>query len=183
MKTVISHYKEDVTKSLMKDFGFSSVMAIPKITKVVVNTGVGSLKDDNKRTHIIESLRAITGVNPLARKAKTSIASFKLREGQIIGYASTLRGKRMDDFLTKLIHVAIPRIRDFRGLSLGLIDNMGNLSIGFKDHTVFPEAGEEDVRSAFGLGVNIVTTAKTKDEARALFLGIGIPFIKEETVK
>jgi len=178
MKTFDKHYKEVVLPQLAKEGGYSNFMAVPKIEKVVINTGVGSVKDENKKKSIVESISMIAGLIPSPRKAKTSIASFKLREGQVVGYAVTLRGQRMRDFVSKLINVIIPRIRDFRGLDLNIVDSMGNMTIGFRDHTVFPETSEHDVRSAFGLAVTVTTTAKTKKEALALFLKLGFPFKK-----
>jgi large subunit ribosomal protein L5 len=149
-----------------------------KIVKVVVSTGIGSVKDEPKKEAILKSLTLIAGQKPQVNSAKKSIAAFKSREGMPIGYSVTLRGKRMRDFLEKLINVAIPRIRDFRGLDPKLIDNAGNMTIGVKEHIVFPETASEDVRSAFGLGVTIATKAKTKQEALELLKSIGFPFKK-----
>lgn len=181
MKTFEENYIGAVVPTLLKEGVYKNKMAVPKFQKVVISTGVGSVKDEAKKKAIIQSLAAITGSAVSSRAAKISIASFKLREGEIIGYAVTLRGKRMYDFLTRLINVTIPRIRDFRGLDQKIVDAMGNMTIGFKDHTVFPEAAEQDVRSAFGLAVTIVTSAKTAREARDLFVKSGFPFGKEET--
>jgi large subunit ribosomal protein L5 len=150
-----------------------------KIEKVVISTGIGSKKDDKVKIEAIEkSLILITGQKPKINKAKKSIASFKLRQGMPIGYSVTLRGQRMRDFLEKLINITIPRVRDFRGLDPKLIDGVGNLTIGFKEHIVFPEAGSEDVRSAFGVGVTIVTKVKTKEETLELLKSIGFRFKK-----
>ncbi len=180
MKTFDKKYKEVVLPELAKEGSYSNFMAVPRLTKVVVSAGVGSIKDENKKKSVSEGLSIITGLLASPRKAKQSIASFKLREGQVIGYAVTLRGKRMMDFVSKLVNVTIPRIRDFRGLDLKIIDSMGNMTIGFRDHTVFPETSEHDVRSAFGLATTITTTAKTKKEAQALLTKVGFPFKKEE---
>jgi len=149
-----------------------------KIVKVVVSTGIGSVKDEPKKESILKSLTLIAGQKPQTNQAKKSIAAFKSRQGMSIGYSATLRGKRMCDFLEKLINVAIPRTRDFRGLDPKLIDNAGNLTVGFKEHIVFSETAGEDVRSAFGLGVTIVTNAKKKEEALELLKSIGFPFKK-----
>jgi len=149
-----------------------------KIIKVIVSTGIGSVKDEAKKENIFKSLTFITGQKPKINQAKKSIASFKSRHGMPIGYSVTLRGQRMYDFLEKLINITIPRVRDFRGLNLNLIDQAGNMTIGFKEHIVFPEAAGEDVRSAFGIGVTIVTNAKTKEEASELLKLIGFPFKK-----
>jgi len=149
-----------------------------KIIKVIVSTGIGSVKDEAKKENIFKSLTFIAGQKPKINQAKKSIASFKSRQGMPIGYSVTLRGQRMFDFLDKLINITIPRVRDFRGLNLNLIDQAGNMTIGFKEHIVFPEAAGEDVRSAFGIGVTIVTNAKTKEEASELLKSIGFPFKK-----
>jgi large subunit ribosomal protein L5 len=165
-------------KTLSEQFGYKNVLQAPKIVKVIVSSGVGSAKDKN-RVQVVESrLARITGQKPAARAAKASIAQFKMREGDIVGYQVTLRGARMYDFLDKLIHIALPRTRDFRGLSAGAIDEMGNLTIGIKEHSIFPEAAEEDLKDVFGFAITIVTTAKTKEEAEAFFRHIGIPFKK-----
>ncbi|MCX6731576.1 MAG: 50S ribosomal protein L5 [Candidatus Parcubacteria bacterium] len=149
-----------------------------KIIKAVVSTGIGSAKEDAKKENIFKSLTLIAGQKPKVNQAKKSIASFKSREGMPIGYSVTLRGQRMYDFLEKLVKITIPRVRDFRGLSPDLIDQAGNLTIGFKEHIVFPEAAGEDVRSAFGVGVTVVTKARTKEEALELLKLIGFPFKK-----
>lgn len=165
-----------VTPEMNKKFGYKNALAIPKITKVVLSVGVGSFKDEAKKELALKAFTKIAGQKPLANKAKKSIASFKLREGMIVGHSATLRGDRMYDFLEKLVNVTIPRVRDFRGLDKKLVDETGNMSIGFKEHISFPESAEEDVRSAFGLGVTIVTTAKSKEEALELLKLAGFPF-------
>ncbi|TSD02319.1 MAG: large subunit ribosomal protein L5 [Parcubacteria group bacterium Athens0714_24] len=157
---------------------FKNVMAAPKILKVVISTGTGSAKDDNRKTSIEKSFIAIAGQKPKVNKAKKSIATFKLRQGMPVGYTATLRGQRMHDFLEKLINVSIPRVRDFRGLNSKIIDDNGSMTISFKEHIVFPEAGEEDVKSSFGLGVTIVSSAKKRGEAQELFKLLGFPFKK-----
>lgn len=150
-----------------------------RINKVVVSAGIGAKKDDKEKMESIQkSLSLITGQKPKINQAKKSIASFKLRKGMPIGYSVTLRGKRMYDFLEKLINISIPRVRDFRGLTSDLIDEAGNMTIGFKEHIVFPEVSKEDIKSAFGLGVTIVTNAKTKEEALELLKLLGFPFVK-----
>lgn len=151
-----------------------------RIIKVVVSAGIGSRKDDKEKMESIEkSLSLITGQKPKVNQAKKSIASFKLRQGMPIGYSITLRGKRMYDFLEKFINIAIPRMRDFRGLSPDLIDEAGNITIGLREHIVFPEVSKEDIKSAFGLAVTIVTDAKIKEEAFELLKLSGIPFFKK----
>ncbi len=163
-------------KTLGEQFGYKNALQAPQIVKVVVSSGVGSAKD-KARVQIVESrLARITGQKAAPRAAKASIAQFKMREGDVVGYQVTLRGARMYDFIDKLIHVALPRTRDFRGLSAGAIDTMGNLTIGIKDHTIFPETADEDLKDVFGIAITIVTTGKTKAEADAFFRHIGIPF-------
>ncbi|PCI28478.1 50S ribosomal protein L5 [Candidatus Kaiserbacteria bacterium] len=165
---------------LKKQFGYTNKMQTPKLTKIVVAAKVGSMKEKNKIELVIDRLAQITGQKPKANVAKKSIATFKLREGTIIGHSVTLRGKRMGDFLDKLIHIALPRTRDFRGLNVSGIDEMGNYSIGIKEHTIFPEAADEELRDVFGFGITFVTTAKTKEEAEALLRELGLPIKKEE---
>lgn len=162
----------DALKGTMGD---TNIMQAPKITKVVVSTGVGKIEDKQKRKLIEDRLARITGQKVSGRPAKKSIASFKLREGEIIGYQATLRGPRMHDFLFKLIHLALPQTRDFRGLPVSAIDDMGNYTVGVKEHTIFPETADEEVKDVFGFAVTIVTTAKTRKEAEALLRHIGLP--------
>lgn len=178
MVSIKEKYNKEVVPDMKKKFGYKSVFAVPKITKVVIGTGTGKVTDDARRQAIEKSFTLIAGQKPKANAAKKSIAGFKLREGMPIGFSATLRGQRMYDFLDKLINVAIPRTRDFRGLKTELIDDMGNLTIGFKEHIIFPETSGEDIRSVFGVGVTIVSNAKTKEEALELFKLIGVPFKK-----
>jgi large subunit ribosomal protein L5 len=163
-------------EALKEGFGYKNVMASPRITKIVVSSGVGKAKDKNRNKMVEERLARITGQKPSARPAKQSIASFKLREGDIVGFQVTLRGDRMFDFLDKLIHIALPRTRDFRGLTAKAIDDMGNLTIGIKESSIFPETSDEDLKDVFGLAITIVTTAKSKAEAEAFFRHVGVPF-------
>lgn len=169
--------------ALAEDFGYTSPMQGPRISKVIVSSGVGK-KRDKKQLEVIEDrLAKITGQKPSARPARVSIASFKVREGDTVGYQVTLRGARMYDFIDKLIHIALPRTRDFRGLSAKAIDEMGNLTIGIREHTIFPETSDEDLKDVFGLAITIVTTAKSKAEAEAFFRLIGMPLIVDSGVK
>jgi len=161
-------------EALSGDFGYTNRMSAPRIVKVVVSSGVGKA-DKNRKATVEQRLARITGQKPSPRAARQSIASFKLREGEIIGYQVTLRGARMYDFLDKLIHIALPRTRDFRGLNATAIDDMGNMTIGIKEHSIFPETAEEDLKDVFGLAVTIVTTAKDKKEAEAFFRHLGVP--------
>jgi large subunit ribosomal protein L5 len=165
---------------LKKERGDVNVSTVPKIVKVVINSGVGSKKDKKFSEIILDRLAKITGQKAAARPAKQSIASFKVREGDVVGYAITLRGHRMYNFLDKLINVAIPRMRDFKGLNRTSVDSMGNCTIGIKEHTIFPEAAEEDLKDVFGFSIAIVTTAKTKKDAEMLLEQIGIPFVKKD---
>ena len=160
---------------LKTDFGYTNVMQAPRVEKVVVSVGTGRVQDKAKIALIQDRLAQITGQKPAPRPAKKSIASFKLRQGDIIGYQVTLRGARMMHFLDKLINLALPQTRDFRGLKVTAIDDMGNYSIGIKEHTIFPECGDEELRDVFSLSITIVTTAKTKKEAEAFLRHIGLP--------
>jgi len=170
-------------KTLKDIFGYKNIMQTPRITKVIVSTGVGSTKDKDKVKLIPERLAKITGQKPAQRAAKKSIATFKLREGDIVGYAVTLRGQRMHAFLDKLLNVVLPRTRDFKGINRTSIDEMGNLTIGIKEHTIFPETSDEELRNVFGLSITITTTANTREEAEKLFEEMGVPFKKKEENK
>lgn len=162
-------------EALAENFGFKNRMSSPRILKVVVSSGVGKA-DKNKMEVVAKRLATITGQKPSARAAKQSVASFKVREGDIVGYQVTLRGARMYDFLDKLIHIALPRTRDFRGIPLSVIDDMGNMTIGIREHTIFPETADEDLKDVFGMAITVVTTAKGKPEAEAFFRHLGVPF-------
>lgn len=161
--------------ALRAPFGYTSPMQGPRLKKVVVSSGVGKKRDPKQVALIEDRLMKITGQKPAKRAARMSIASFKLREGDTVGLQITLTGTRMYDFLDKLIHIALPRTRDFRGLSATAIDEMGNLTIGIREHTIFPETSDEDLKDVFGLAITIVTTAKDKAEAEAFFRHIGVP--------
>ena len=158
--------------------GYKNPMQIPRITKAVISTGVGSFKDKAKFKVVEDRLARITGQKPAPRGAKISIASFKSRTGDTVGYQVTLRGKRMFDFLDRLVHIALPRTKDFRGLSPDAVDEMGNYTLGIKEHTIFPETSDEELKDVFGLAVTIVTTAKSKEEAIALLTHLGFPLKK-----
>ena len=171
-------------EALKGEFLYKNVMQAPKVEKVVISTGVGKIDDKNKLTLIQDRLAQITGQKVSARPAKQSIASFKLREGEIVGYQVTLRGPNMFSFLDKLIHVALPQTRDFRGLKATAIDEMGNITIGIPEHSIFPETVNEEIRDVFGFAITIVTTAKSKKEAEALLRYIGLPLkVQDETKK
>lgn len=166
-------------ESLKGPLGYRNVMQTPRLEKVVVSVGVGKIDDKAKKELIVERLARITGAKPSPRPAKQSIASFKLRQGDIIGYQVTLRGARMHHFLDKLIHIALPQTRDFRGLKPTAIDEMGNITLGIREHTIFPETADEDIRDVFSLAITIVTTAKSKKDAEAFLRHIGLPLQKE----
>lgn len=170
--------QQNAFKALKESQGYTNVMRTPRIVKVVVSSGTGKAKDKNRNTLVSERLTTILGQKPSPRSAKQSIAQFKSREGDLIGFAATLRGERMYSFLDKLIHIALPRTRDFRGIAETAVDDMGNITIGIKENTIFPETSDEDLKDVFGLAVTIVTTAKTKAEAIAFFTYLGIPFKK-----
>ena len=172
--------KKNTFKVLKEKLGFSNVMQTPKVQKVVVSVGTGSTDDKNKIKLIEDRLMKITGQKPLINKAKKSIATFKLREGDPVGYQVTLRGPRMSDFLDKLIHIALPRTKDFRGLSASGIDEMGNYTLGIKEHTIFPETSDEDVRDIFGMSITVVTSAKDEKSAEELLRYIGLPLSKTD---
>lgn len=186
MKHLTVKEKEIEAFSKMKDiFQYKNAMAAPKMLKVVINVGTGTMvkKDKNKNEAVADRLAKITGQKTALRGAKQSISSFKIRQGDPVGVVVTLRGKRMFAFLEKLINVALPRTKDFRGISRNAVDNVGNLTIGIKEHTIFPETADEDIRDVFGLSVALVSTAKNKKEGLAFFEILGIPFKKGEGKK
>ena len=173
--------KTKITKgfdALKKDHGYKNKMQSPRIMKVVISTGTGSYKDKNKMKVVEDRLMKITGQKPSARGAKVSIANFKSRTGDVVGYQVTLRGNRMYDFLEKLIHISLPRTKDFRGISPLAVDEMGNYTLGIKEHTIFPETADEELKDVFGMAVTIVTSAKSKKEARDFLEYLGFPFKK-----
>ena len=176
---VKKQYDEEVVPFLMKKFGYASVMQVPKIEKIVINTGLGDIKDNQKSMQMVENeLKIITGQKPIYRKATKSFANFKLREGMPVGLKVTLRGKRMWDFYDKLVSIALPRVRDFRGVSDKAFDGRGNYSMGLKEQLIFPEIVYDQVEKIRGMDVCVVTTAKTDEEARELLRALGMPFKK-----
>lgn len=177
METTHTRIKSAYT-ALKGEFGYKNVMQSPKIEKVVISVGTGRVQDKAKIALIQDRLAQITGQKASPRPAKQSIASFKLREGDIIGYQVTLREARMMHFLDKLIHLALPRTRDFHGLKVSAIDEMGNYTLGIKEHTIFPECGDEEIKDVFSLAVTIVTTTRNKKESEALLRHIGLPLKK-----
>ncbi len=162
-------------ESLKSGFGYTNVMQAPKVTKLVVSCGVGSVKDKKRLELILGRIERITGQKVAIRNTTKSIANFKTRAGDLAGYQVTLRGERSVSFLQKLIHIVFPRVKDFRGLNPKSIDEMGNITIGMKEHTVFPETNDEDAKDVFGLAITIATTAKSAKEAEAFFRYIGLP--------
>ncbi|PIT90799.1 MAG: 50S ribosomal protein L5 [Candidatus Komeilibacteria bacterium CG10_big_fil_rev_8_21_14_0_10_41_13] len=177
-------YQKEVTAKLKEEYGYTNNFEVPRILKVTLNVGIGKSKDDPKFAETAENtLKRITGQSPVYTISKKSIAAFKLREGMKVGLKVTLRGQRMWDFLEKLIGVALPRVRDFRGLSVNIVDQKGNLNLGFREHIVFPEIKSDEVEKLHGLEVAVTTTAETKEEGIALFKYLGFPFKEEESKK
>ena len=179
MARMKTYYKETVAPALMKKFGYKSVMQVPKLDKIVVNVGCGEAKDDQKKIDAIMSdLSQITGQKPVVCKAKKAIANFKLREGNIIGVKVTLRDQKMYEFLDRFFNIALPRVRDFRGINPNSFDGRGNYSVGLKEQLIFPEIEYEKIDAIRGMDINFVTTAKTDEEARELLALMGAPFAK-----
>jgi large subunit ribosomal protein L5 len=173
------HYQKEVRSKLQAEFGIKNPMAIPKVEKVVLNMGMGEAISNAKILDTaVEELATITGQKPVVTKAKKSIASFKLREGQSIGTMVTLRGEKMYEFLDRLINVALPRVRDFRGVPTKSFDGRGNYTLGIRDHLIFPEIDAGKVDKSKGMNITIVTTAKNDEQARVLLRELGMPFGK-----
>ena len=172
-------YNKEITASLMKEYNYSSKMEVPKLEKIVVNMGVGDGAHDTKFIEAaVKDLEAITGQKPVVTKARKSIAGFKLREGQPIGCKVTLRGENMYNFMDKLIKLALPRVRDFRGISKTAFDGRGNYTLGIKEQLIFPEIDYDQVVKVMGMDIVFVTTAKTNEEALHLLNAFGLPFRK-----
>lgn len=173
--------KEKISKSysaLKTEFGYKNKMQAPKIQKVVVSAGVGSFKDKKKIDIAFDRITKITGQKPIKKGAKQSVASFKVRQGDIVGMQVTLRGQRMYDFLDRLINISLPRTKDFRGISDSGIDNMGNYTLGIKENTIFAESSDEDLKDVFGMSVIVVTNIKNKKETKSFLTHLGFPFKK-----
>lgn len=175
MPSLQDKYKNEVISAMRAKFGYKNVMAVPRIEKVVVNCGVGRFREEKEREEIQKFLALITGQKPSPRQAKKAISSFKTRKGIIVGYQVTIRGKRMWDFISRLINIALPRTRDFQGIPEKSFDPKGNLTIGIKEHIVFPEIVGEDYRFLFGLEVTVVTTAQKREEGIELLKLLGFP--------
>jgi large subunit ribosomal protein L5 len=176
---LLKRYREEIVDELTRAYDYDNIMEVPRVAKVVVNIGVGEAKDDAKVLEAaVRDVREITGQQPQTIKSRKSVAAFKLRAGQTVGIKTTLRGRRMWYFLEKLITVALPRIRDFRGISDTGFDGRGNYSLGLREQIIFPEINYDRIDKIRGLEVSIVTTAKSDDEARALLTQLGMPFQK-----
>ena len=180
MNRVLEHYKTNVISELTEQFKYTSVMQVPKLVKIVINMGVGdSISNSKLLDAAVEDLAQISGQKPLITKAKKSIAVFKLREGMPIGAKVTLRGERMYEFYDKLVSIALPRVRDFRGVNPNAFDGRGNYTIGIKEQLIFPEINYDKVLKIRGMDICIVTTANTDEEGRALLTKLGMPFAKK----
>ena len=181
MNRMHEQYNKEVIPALRKSFDFKNIMQVPRIEKVVINIGVGEALDNPKTLEAaVSDLTIITGQKPVMNKARKSIANFKLREGRLIGAKVTLRGDRMWSFLDRLVNTALPRVRDFRGVSANAFDGRGNYTLGLRDQLIFPEIEYDKIDKLRGMEVTIVTTAKTDDQARSLLKLLGMPFSKKE---
>jgi large subunit ribosomal protein L5 len=170
-------YKQKIVSSLIEEFGYKNIEQVPKLVKISVNRGVGEASKNSKELDInLEELSLIVGQKPTINKASKSVAGFKIRDGMAIGTSVTLRNDQMYTFLTKLIHIVLPRIRDFRGINPNGFDGRGNYNLGLKEQLIFPEISYDDVNQIRGLDISIVTTAKTDEEARSLLKLFGMPF-------
>ena len=179
MPKLIQEQQKTAFETLKKDFGWTNVMQAPKVTKVVVSVGTGRMaKDKGKVELVADRLAKITGQKPASRGAKQAISTYKTRIGDKVGYQITLRGKRAEDFLNRVVHIALPRTKDFKGLVTSAIDEMGNYTLGVREHTVFPETADEDIKDIFGMAVTVVTSAKNKKTAEAYLRHLGFPFKK-----
>jgi large subunit ribosomal protein L5 len=176
---LLTLYRDTVVKDMTKEFDYGNVMQVPRIDKVVINVGIGEAKDNDKALDAaVGDVTTISGQKPQLVKARKSVAAFKLREGQTVGIKTTLRGRRMWYFLDKLLNIALPRIRDFRGVKLDGFDGRGNYSLGLREQVVFPEVDYDKIDKLRGLEVSIITTARNDDEARSLLTRLGMPFQK-----
>ena len=179
MARLKDYYKSDVAPALMKKFGYKSVMQIPKLEKIVVNVACGEARENAKvMDAVVKDLSAITGQKPVLTTAKKSIANFKLREGMVIGAKVTLRGEKMYEFMDRFFNVALPRVRDFRGINANSFDGRGNYNIGLKEQLIFPEIEYDKIDKIRGMDISFVTTANTDEESRELLSLLGAPFEK-----
>jgi large subunit ribosomal protein L5 len=181
MNIMHERYQKEIAPALFKQFAFKNVMQVPRVEKIVVNIGVGEALDNAKALEAaVGDLTTVTGQRPVTTKARKSIANFKLREGRLIGVKVTLRGERMWAFLDRLLNIALPRVRDFRGVSANAFDGRGNYTLGLRDQLVFPEIEYDKIDKLRGMEVTIVTSARTDEHARALLQMLGMPFGKKE---
>ena len=179
MARLEEYYKNEVAKALKEKFGYKNVMEIPKLEKITINIGAGDSKDNSKLLDAaVSELAIITGQQPIITTAKKSVSNFKVREGMKLGCKVTLRGKRMYEFLDRLFNIALPRVRDFRGINPNSFDGRGNYSMGIKEQLIFPEISYDKIDKVRGLDVVFVTSAKSDEEAKALLSALGIPFRK-----
>ena len=179
MPKLLKEQQKTTFDTLKDSFSWKNVMQAPKIEKVVISIGIGKMtKEKGKVDLVADRIAKITGQKAAYRGAKKAIASYKTRVGDKIGYQVTLRGKRAEDFVNRLIHVALPRTKDFKGITTSSLDEMGNYTLGIKEHTVFPETADEDIKDVFGMAVTVVTTSKNKKEAHAYLSHLGFPFKK-----
>jgi large subunit ribosomal protein L5 len=181
MNTMLEKYKNEVVPALRKNFDFKNIMEVPKIEKIVVNIGMGEALDNPKSLEAaVADLTTITGQKPVTNKARKSIANFKLREGRLIGTKVTLRGERMWSFFDRLVNTALPRVRDFRGISANAFDGRGNYTLGLRDQLIFPEIEYDKIDKLRGMEITIVTTARNDDQARVMLQLLGMPFKKKD---
>jgi large subunit ribosomal protein L5 len=180
MTRLAEKYKKEIVPALKKEFGYTNDFEVPKMLKATINSGIGhALKDEKFLDTVVSTLTRISGQKPVLRKAKKSISAFKIRAGMVVGVSVTLRGRRMYDFVDKLINVALARVRDFQGLEPKNVDQNGNLTVGFKEHIVFPEIHSDEVEKIHGLEISISTTASSRAAGLALFTYLGFPFKKQ----
>jgi len=181
MNIMHERYNKEIVPALIKAFEFKNVMQVPRVEKIVVNIGMGEALDNPKALEsAVSDLTIVTGQKPVMNKARKSIANFKLREGRLIGTKVTLRGERMWSFLDRLVNTALPRVRDFRGVSANAFDGRGNYTLGLRDQLIFPEIEYDKIDKLRGMEVTIVTTAQNDDQARVLLQLLGMPFYKKE---
>ena len=179
MSRLKEQYQNEIVDAMIKKFGYKNIMEVPKLDKIVVNMGVGEAKENAKLLEAaIKDMEAITGQKAVATKAKNSIANFKIREGMAIGCKTTLRGEKMYEFMDRLINLALPRVRDFRGVNPNAFDGRGNYALGIKEQLIFPEIEYDKVDKVCGMDIIFVTTAKTDEEARELLTQFNMPFAK-----
>lgn len=179
MTRLKAKYQSEIAKAMMEKFNYKNVMEIPKIEKVVINTGVGDVKDNSKSINmVVDEMALIAGQKPIVTKAKKSIANFKVRQGMAVGMKVTLRGSQMYEFVDRLLSVALPRVRDFKGVNPNSFDGRGNYTMGVREQLIFPEINYDKVENVRGMDITFVTTAKTDEEARELLRLFGMPFSK-----